>query len=70
MRTDAFHFFAVILSRKSKTMFLLASMKSPTNCENPSSSLFKGACSGFQIASSDFKVVPKAACESCSESRL
>ncbi len=55
-------FLAVFLWRKSKMKFLYASMKSLTNCENPSSNLLQRACSGF----------PEAACDSknCSESRL
>jgi hypothetical protein len=53
-------------------MFLLASMKSLTNYENPSSNPLQGAFSGFQIAACDSNVFPKAACdpENCTENRL
>jgi hypothetical protein len=52
--------------------FLIACMKSLTNCEIPSSNPLQIACSGFLIAACAFKVVPKPACDSenCSESRL
>ncbi len=55
-----------------KMKFLLASMKSLTNCEIPSSNPLQRACSGFLIAACVFKVVPKPACdyENCSISRL
>ncbi len=59
-------FLAVFLSWKSKIKFLLASMKSLTNCENPSSNPRQGACSGFPRAAYDYcyvKVVPKAGCD-------
>ncbi len=36
--------------KESKIKFLLASMKSLTNCEIPSSNPFSGACFGFLIA--------------------
>jgi hypothetical protein len=47
---------------KSKMKFLLASKKSLTNCEIPSSNHLQRACSGFLIAACAFK--------SCSETRL
>ncbi len=43
-------FKVVFLWRKSKLNFLLASMKSLTNYEIPSSNLLQRACSGFLIA--------------------
>jgi hypothetical protein len=61
--------FDVLLRRKSKIKFLLASMKSHTICENPARNPHQGTCSGFLIAACDSKVVPKAACdpENCSK---
>jgi hypothetical protein len=52
----------VFLLRKSKMKFLLASMKSLTNCEISSSNPHQRACSGFPIAACVVK--------SCSETRL
>ncbi len=48
------------LWRTSKIKFVLASMKSLTNCENPSSKPLQGNKSGFLLAAC-IKVVPKAA---------
>ncbi len=44
-------------------MFPLATMKSLTNCENPSSNPLQEACYGFPIANFTLKVVSKAACD-------
>jgi hypothetical protein len=43
------------LRRKLKIKFLLSSLKSLTNSENPSSNPFQEACSGFQVAACDSK---------------
>jgi hypothetical protein len=59
---DGFHNFGSFSWRKFKIKFLLASMKSLTNSENPSRKPFQEACSGFQVTAYDSK--------SCSESRL
>ncbi len=55
-------FSVAFLWRKSKMKFLLASMKSLTNCEILSSNPLQRACSGFLIAACVLK--------SCSETRL
>ncbi len=63
MSDDGFsQFLAAFLWRRYQIKFLHASIKSLTNCENPSSNLFQGACSCFPEAACDLK--------SCSESRL
>jgi hypothetical protein len=43
----------------SKIKILLASMKSFTNCENPSSKPLRGACSSFPLTACDFKSYSK-----------
>ncbi len=55
-------FLVVLLWRKSKLKFLLASMKSLTNSEIPSSNFLRTSCSGVLIAACVSK--------SCSETRL
>jgi hypothetical protein len=59
---------------KYKIKFLHASMKSLTNCENPSSNPLQrggGVVPAFRKPPVTLKVVPKAACDSenCSESQ-
>ncbi len=69
MQADGFHkIWLPFLWRKLKIKFLLVSMKTFTNSENPSKTLFQETCFDFQA----IKVVPKAACdyEGCSESQL
>ncbi len=64
---------AAFLWRKFEIKFLLASLKSLTNSENPFSSPLQEACSGVQEPSSvTIKVVCKSECDSeyCSKSRL
>jgi hypothetical protein len=66
-----FTIFGFLLWRKLKMKFMLASMKSPTISNNPSSNPLQKVCSGFQIAACDskrlfrkppmiLKIVPKA----------
>ncbi len=55
-------FLVFFLWRKFKIKFLLASMKSLTSFDNPSSNPLQETCSVFQVAACDSK--------SCSESRL
>jgi hypothetical protein len=57
-----FTLFLCIFVKEIKMKFLLASMKSLTNCEIPSSNPPQRACSGCLIAACAFK--------SCSEPRL
>ncbi len=57
-------FLAALLWRKLKIKFLLASLKSLTNSENPFNNSLQEPCSGFQVATSvTLKVVPKSACD-------
>ncbi len=56
-----FTIFGCLFVEKIKKKFLLASIKSLTNSENPSSKPLQEACPCFQEAACDSKVVPNAA---------
>jgi hypothetical protein len=68
---DGFNKIWLPFVEKFKIKFLLASLKSLTNSENPSINPLQEACSGFQVTACDSKSCWKAACvyENGSESR-
>jgi hypothetical protein len=55
MNADGFHNFCLSFCEEIQIKFLLASVKSLTNCENPSGTPLHEACSGFLIAACDSK---------------
>ncbi len=64
MSDNGFHIIYCLLWRRLKIKFLLASTRSRTNSENPSSNPVHETCSSFRKPPVNLKAVPKAACGS------
>jgi hypothetical protein len=64
MSDNGFHIIYCLLWRRLKIKFLLASTRSLTNSENPSSNPVHETCSSFRKPPVNLKAVPKAACGS------